>query len=242
MIGVTDPDKPRVCLALPLYSGELHFGAACGYFGAALCQKVDIVSRPSVHSSLLPSSFNGALAHALDLRDQGIVTHFAMIHADVAPRDPDWLDTLYAEMQAHDADLISTVIPIKEPNRQRTSTAIGDLAYPWEPKRFITVDDRDKYPLTFSADDVCGPGEVMLVNTGLWLADLRRPWWDDFGFELRARIQIRDGTRHAQVIPEDWQMSRHLQAAGARVFATWKVPVGHHGTDAWFNTPAKAAS
>jgi hypothetical protein len=82
---------------------------------------------------------------------------------------------------------------------------------------------------------VCGDDEVLLVNTGCFLTDLRRPWWDSFAFNFDCRIIQRDGKRIAQFNPEDWQMSRAIQSQGGRVVATWRVPVVHHGAGEWPN-------
>lgn len=225
-------DKPRVILLLPRYS-DVSFGSAKAAI-MATSGGVEQVGYIEGVVSATPHNFNGLLAAALDMRDRGEATHVAMLHSDVAP-EPGWLDVLWDELRSHRLDLISAVVPIKEPGRQRTSTAIGDEFDPWCPKRYILMGDRAGLPGTFATDDVCEPGEVLLVNTGCFLADLRRPYWDHFAFQFGCRITRRDGRRIAQLNPEDWQMSRHLHAAGAPYGATWKVELVHHGAAEWPN-------
>jgi hypothetical protein len=166
--------------------------------------------------SATTENFNICLATALDARDRGEATHVAMIHSDVAPVGP-WVSQLYNEMRLARVALISAVVRIKNPTG-RTSTAIAERADPWAPiRRFIQLDQRESMPVTFTPQDVCQGDEVLLVNTGLWLADLRMPFWDDFSFQWHDRIsRDPDGRRRVQFRPEDWELSRALDAGGLR--------------------------
>lgn len=237
-------DRPRVALAMPRY-GNVNFMSVLRFLAQCTAGDVEIPegSTISVGTSLLQHTFNECLAHALDLRDEGKVTHFAMLHSDIEPQEG-WLDILWREMQAHDADLISVVSPIKN-TEGKTSTALGAIDDPWRITRYITSYEATQLPATFGPEDVCGPGEVLLINTGCWLADLRRPWWDDFAFNIHSKItRPEQGKRYAETRPEDWEMSRSLREAGARYFATTAVRLIHYGEGGWANflpTPAPAA-
>lgn len=236
--------KPKVVLCSPVYGQvSLHWAATRHY---ATKGDVEIAEHPACSSSLLPSSFNMVLACALDLRDAGRATHMAMCHSDLqAPAG--WLDKLWAEMQYHGADFLSVVVPIKNASGD-TSTAIGRADDPWTIDRYVRLEDVNTLPPTFGPRDVCGPGEVLLVNTGLWLSDLRRPFWDSFveregGFNLHSRIVRReDGSRRVQTRPEDWELSRHMHREGARYLATWKVEVRHEGLHLWSNLAGRRES
>lgn len=224
------PERPKVYVALPHY-GNCHPGAVSAWLqpGNATVDPV-IVTRAS--TSATPHCFNICLAPALDARDRGEITHLAMIHSDVEV-SPGWVDTLYDEMLCVHATAISAVIPIKEPERSRTSTAIGDLENLWFPKRYIRTGQEKDLPRTFTQKDVCRDSEVLLINTGCLLVDLRRDYWGDFAFEFRTRIVQRDGVRVAQFAPEDWLMSRTVQEHGDLVAATYAVQATHHGESYW---------
>lgn len=228
--------KPRVALAMPFHAPTLHKGAAQGfYLWPSSGDNVEVVGLSDCVSSLLCQSFNTSLAKALDARDRGEIDYFALLHSDIEP-EPYWLDKLAGELARYQADVISAVIPIKEPAEDpRTSTAIGALDNPWYPARYVRRSDRDRLPETFGAADVCGPDEVLLINTGCMLIDLRDPFWDTFAFTIEDRITQVGGKRVAQVCPEDWRMSRQLHAAGLRYLATWSVKATHHGAAGWPN-------
>jgi hypothetical protein len=190
-------------------------------------------------SSLLPKSFNALICEAMDLRDAGKVTHFAMLHDDIWP-DNYWINTLWREMRLTGADLVSVVSPIKDQPTYRSSTAIGLKSDPWVVPRYIRPGDRKALPTTFSGVHVCGPGEELLVNTGCFLADLRHDWWDEFcgagGFNFATRITREpDGSRLSWIQPEDWRMSRFLAARGAKLAATYAVRLRHRGQAWWSN-------
>ncbi len=180
-------------------------------------------------------NFNACVAECLNLRDAGIITHMAMVHSDICA-EAGWLDILWCEMFASGADLMAAIVPIKEPTG-RTSTAIGPVSDRWQ-ARCLYLKDRDRLPETFGPESVCGPGERLLVNSGLFLADLRRPWWDaDFAFRVHDRIRKTPKGWVAESRSEDWEMSHVLQKAGARIMATWKVRVQHEGTCRFPNYP-----
>lgn len=236
---MTRPSRPRVFVAMPRYgliAPESMIGKlVASSRDAADDDAVTIVAHGDCSSSLLPHSFNLQFAEALDLRDRGEVTHFAMIHSDVAPSGY-WLNDLWRIMRTRGDDVVSAVVPIKDQVPGRTSTAVGWRSDPWSVKRFIHLDDRASMPETFGPRDVCGDDEVLLVNTGLWLADLRRPYWDRFAFGFQTRI-IKDdsGKRSAWVRPEDWEMSRMLDSESAPYSATWAVKLRHLGVYWWDN-------
>lgn len=229
--------RPKVFVGLPRY-GDIHAGAAKGFYYPS-AGGVEIVGIADAAQSLTPSAFNDLFRLALDMHDAGTATHFAMIHADVQPIANFWLDLLWKEMELYGADLMSAVIPIKAWDRDdlETSTAIGPVDDPWSITRKILVSERHTLPQTFGAADVCKPGEVLLVNTGLWITDLRHPAWRSFpGFNIVTDI-VKEGDepRRARQRSEDWEMSRHLAAHGAKVMATWRVKVAHWGVKPYRN-------
>lgn len=186
--------------------------------------------------SILPHCFNMGLAAALNERDAGAITHFAMLHSDICPA-PGWLDVLWGEMRGTGCDLVSAVVPIKvQEDNPPTSTAIGWRDEPWRDPVKLRMNQRRHTGETFGKE-IHREGEVLLVNTGCFLADLRRSWWDDFAFEFRTRLAKGENGYVAEVIPEDWQMSRVLQAAGADIRATWKVHLCHKGEADWWVMP-----
>lgn len=194
------------------------------------------VSRPTTvlvqnlpPSSLLNHSFNQAWAAALNARDWRNATHFAMLHNDIAP-DPGWLTVLLDELTSLDADVVSAVVPIKD-ERGLTSTAVyeGD---PWCRRRLSLTEVND-LPDTFCGEDA---GGKLLLNTGLWVCDLRREWCNDVCFHSAERIETGlDGKRRAEVIPEDWLFSHWLNERGAKLYATSKVRLRHIGETEFTN-------
>lgn len=235
---------PRVFIGQPQSHGQPHEECSRAKFAAidpraAPPDRIEAGGNSVVISGSLPHAFNSLLAAGLDARDAGKVTHFAMLHDDVAPRGP-WITQLWRAMRVSGADLVSAVVPIKEEPPGRTSTAVGDRSDDWLVNRYIWLGERATLPATFGQDDVCLPTEVLLVNTGCWLADLCKPWWDEFaeagGFNQASRI-VRgpDGARASEFEPEDWRMSRFLEARGCRICCTWDVPLRHGGWSWWAN-------
>lgn len=232
--------RPQVLIASPRYSQEVMAEASASRRLAednasySARWHVDVPYHLDCHGSLLCWTFNSALAEALNQRDAGVVTHFAMAHSDVCA-ERGWLNELYMRMSERGDVLISAVVPIKEHERNRTSTAIGVRGDEFEVRRHIRVDERRELPRTFSTADVAtSPDEVLLINTGLFLADLRHPFWDDFHFQINDVIKTNPetGRRQAYVSSEDWNMSRALDAAGVPYSATW-MTLKHIGITHW---------
>lgn len=226
---------PRVHLLMPHY-GPVHPGAAESFYLTGTSGSVAIAHWSKASSSILPNAFNCCLLEALQSRDEGTATHVAMIHSDIAP-EFNWIDVLYRELVQSRASVVSAVVPIKD-GSGKTSTAIGDRGDPWAIRRYIQAEDRSRLPVTFGAHHVReDPNEVLLINTGLWLADLRADWWDEFpGFEMRTRIDRDDqGKRASQSRPEDWEWSRWMADRGIDYRATWAVRLTHHGNHGYTN-------
>lgn len=218
-------EKPVVCLVQPRRGLHVSGGAAEGFYLWPASPQVDVI-RSYRGQSILDHCFNSLWCNALNLRRGAGVTHFAMIHDDVcAPAL--WVETLLAELERMEADVISVVIPIKT-QEGCTSTAI-ETDDVWQPRR-LTLHEVHALPETFTDEDV---GGELLLNTGLWLCDIRRTWVDEpepMIFDTKKRI-IRDeeGNYQAQVRSEDWEFSRAARARGARLVATRKVVLHHDG-------------
>lgn len=228
-------DKPRVVIGMPRYSSAACFEAV----QAMLCWPTkgacSVIAQLSPGTSLLNHCFNQLWAKALNLRASG-ATHFAMIHADIAP-EAGWLDTLLGELLRLDADVVSAVVPIKS-NYGLTSTALQvaeDLWGPPMPRR-LTMTEVYGLPETFGSADVNHP---LLLNTGLWVCDLTKPWCERIWFESLERIgRAPNGEFVAQCISEDWLFSARLHHEGAKLFATRKVKLTHRGERAYPNDSA----
>jgi hypothetical protein len=91
-------------------------------------------------------------------------------------------------------------------------------------------------PETFSTKDVAKEeDEILLVNTGLWIADLRHEFWDtfSFGFDDAIGLDPTNGKRVAMVCSEDWLLSRKMDEAGVPFSATWRIQTYHTGPSIW---------
>ena len=229
--------NPDVFLALPTYDNTLSVRTMWGVLdagGTVLKGERLHVAIGSIGSSLLAHGFNQLWCQGLCSKAK----YFAMMHADIGP-EPGWLATLIDELETHDADVMSVVIPIKS-NEGRYSTAIGRNY--GEPLYRMTRDDWHHLPDTFGAKELsalCGQDGDLLVNTGLWIARLDRPWNRQIWFEISTRI-INDGENmHCGVVSEDWFFSYQLAELNCKVMATKKVNVLHQGTYMWSNAPTE---
>jgi hypothetical protein len=199
---------------------------------ASLLAQISLVKRHpdwefhhfEIGTSLLATTFNLLWCHMLNLRESVGLTHFLMIHADVRPRGEEWFDTLLFEMEKNQGDVISAIIPIKD-SRGVTSTAID--TDPWCPVRLTLKQVHEQLPESWTT-----PG--LLVNTGLLLVDVSKPWVEQICFTINDKIEKdKEGIWRAYAQPEDWNFSRQCRALGARVIATRAVTVEHFGIHKW---------
>lgn len=232
---------PRCILLAPRYGDEVVADAAMSRTNATRnddCppeDRIDVAYNVSVKSSLINFGFNRLLVEALNKRDEDGVEFMAMCHSDIVAA-PGWLNHLHHILRMRGDVLVSAVVSIKEPERMRTSCAVGGRNDCFDVRRYIGVADRHALPQTFSTRDVAQEDdEVLLVNTGLWIADLSWEGWDEFAFSSRDEIRINPATgrRQAYSAPEDWQMSRFLAERGAPYSATWAIQTHHYGPSIW---------
>jgi hypothetical protein len=242
-------EKPQVFLALPIYDGTVLARAAAAFFSwPSTREHLDLV-QSMFGCSLLARTFNTLWIQALNHAERGLITHFAMLHADVAAPQF-WLDTLMEELTAREADICSVVVPIKD-MKGVTSTAIDDPANPWQPYRRLTMTEVMRLPETFTAED-CHQASLnphhgaLLVNTGCWVCDLRRPWWlgdptqnQPLCFMINDRIRRgAEGKFFVDTQSEDWYFSREAAKYGAKIIATRKVKLEHFGEAGFSNVGA----
>ena len=208
-----------VFLALP-HRGDISVGAM---MGAVQASKRQDVRLRHLSRSLLPHCFNLLWCGALNERP---VDHWAMLHDDIAPQ-PGWLDVLIAEMETHNADIMSAVVPIRD-ERGLSSTAVRHPETGW--LRRLTIHETNRLPETFDAAGAGYPGQQLLVNTGLWVCRFDRDWVERFCFREDDGIH-RDaaGKFYATVMSEDWNLSMDAADLGLKVMATRKVKLRHVG-------------
>src|SRR6185312_6699501 len=105
---------PKVLIAYPHYSESVVYDSCISKDHAEANymhpeeDAVEVFAKVGTKASLLTWSFNTALAEALNKRDEGLVTHFALHHSDVAA-DEGWLNTLFSEMRQRGDVAISAV-------------------------------------------------------------------------------------------------------------------------------------
>lgn len=232
------PTAPKIVIGMPHRDGWACYGSARA-LAATPSQKYTrwIIDQGN---SILTLTFNTLFAQALNLRDREGATHFAMLHNDVVPLEPNWVDVLMQEMEEHDLDMISAVVPIKN-EKGLTSTATDHLGYPWGVRRLTMTEVMD-LPETFTIKDVPHrePGACLLLNTGCWLMRITDPWVAGLLFRQQDRIVwcLSENGWVAQSISEDWDFSRQMVARGCRIGATRKVKLFHqlpqyHNESAW---------
>ena len=232
--------KPKVFVGLPFYGDAPVPCTLAAQVTLVNEQNVTMAGFGGQSISSLVNCFNRLWVDALNHRDRGEATHFAMIHADCQP-EPGWVDKLWAAMKARPtAAVISAVNCIKEQSENpRTSTAYSPKGSRWGATRFIRYADRAEYLAKYGptfGPETCQEGEVFLINTGCMLIDLRRDCWDGFAWEQIAGIwRDQDGVWATDFEPEDWRMSRFLAERGIDYAATWAVRVVHHGAAQWPN-------
>ncbi len=224
---------PSVYIGIPTYDGRIHKNLATALQKASADRVSKITSI--ITCSILTRGFNLLYAHALNERKNG-TSHFCLLHDDIVP-EPFWLDEMMRIMEAHGADVLSVVVPIKN-DKGLTSTAldvgVGDEDPHWRVKRLTLNEIYNDYEPTFTH-------EKLLVNTGLMLVDLQKPWVENVWFAFEDKI-IPDpkapGNFKAVGVSEDWFFSRRARELGAKLYATREISVRHAGTTEYSNSSA----
>ncbi|MHC4445225.1 MAG: hypothetical protein ACYTA5_21715 [Planctomycetota bacterium] len=243
--------RPKIFVGMPAYSKTGNWDEAWHGFIVRPTDEENLsVIQSKFSNSLLSRSFNHLYAHALGARTSQGVTHFAMLHSDVAP-EANWVDLLWEEIETLQADIVSAVMPIK--SALGLTVVAFDRPDPWMPRR-LTMTEIMRLPETFgcqaTVDMGLNPeGHRLMVGTGCWICDLRKPWVDvtDENGHLKCYFTIRDcirrnpdGSYFVGVQSEDWNFSRMVQDVDptAKVLATRKVTLNHMGEGAYPNDRA----
>lgn len=217
---------PVVALAMPRGTPAVRSrAAATAFYRASARRDVTRLEMDKTETSLAIRCFNLLWAQALDARAEYGITHFCMQHDDVCP-EPGFLDVLLDQLEATGADMLSAVIPIKNPTGC-TSTAVS-MGDPWTLRR-LTMHEVFQLPEVFGLDDIPWrrPDSQLLLNSGLWVCRFTDDWVERVCFRDQARIIRKpDGKFQAQDISEDWDWSYQLQALGLKLRAT-RLPLYH---------------
>ncbi len=216
------PPEPCVFLALPT-GGNIK---PCAAHAITVCSGKGLQVKPRWEQfGDIPHNFNVLWCEAL--MNRPTFTHFAMLHDDCAPM-AGWLDVLLEEMDRTGADVMSTVLAIKD-HRGLTTTGIR---YPgtWGTRRY-TMKELWRLPETFSIEDTAEPDKILAIGTACWICKLPEAGWvDKFpGFQNEHKIVWNAGEPSPCFDSEDWLFSDWLASQGLKVYATRKVAMGHQG-------------
>lgn len=218
----------RVYLAIPAYDGHIESTLVPPIYQSYKYGMVDYHIRGH---SLLAYNFNMLWYDAINNREKEGYTHFAMIHSDITPQD-DWLKIMLEELEKYQGDVISAVSPIKS-TQGLTSTGIQINVddHPWAVRR-LTLSEIHELPETFT-------DEHLVINTGLFVADIRKPWAEKICFTIKDRIRKKpDGKYQPQVLSEDWAFSMQVRELGGKLLSTRKVELRHYGRAGFVNSKA----
>ena len=195
-----------------------------GIIQATMNPEIKTILRTCDCSSLT-RTFNTLWCYALNGRPD--ITHFAMIHDDICPQ-PGWLDILMAIMEKNNLDAISAISPQKT-TEGKTSTAFGTATLGSKQKILSMREAFETDPIITHPD--------ILINTGLLLVDMRKPWVEKVCFKFESDIvKGEDGMFSPVEISEDWLFSREAKAFGAKIAATRSVELKHIGRAAYINS------
>jgi hypothetical protein len=231
----------KVLIAVPAYGQGVTWGAARAVWRFATREHRFDVAQSS--TSLITMNCNTLWCAALNMRASHELEWFAMLHTDVEPMEW-WIDTLIAEAVNHGADLMSTVIPLKNFTGS-TSTGIANAGSAFGQFCRLTLSQirHPSFPDTFGIEEavealarlpeplrvVGAPSEQLLVNTGCFVCRITRPWAEKVWFEQTDGIELRNGMWSPLSQPEDWNFARRVSANGGKVMATRLVKVIHRG-------------
>lgn len=261
-----------VCLVQPSTGRAFPCKGAAKAFYLPTSRNVRRLEREA-STSMLTRSFNMLTCEALNHyhgtggRPAHQFGYLAMLHDDVVPDEPErledgtlgpaWLDTMLDELDRTGADLLSSVVPIKnECALTSTAVEVGDF---YSPRR-LTMQEVMRLPETFTAADVpwAGPDARLLVNTGCWVARFDPAVWEKFvdpewcadggraGWRDWNTVRRVNGEWVAYDQAEDWGCAREFHRLGMKVMATRKVGLYHehpqyHNRSDWGTWPTDLA-
>lgn len=220
----------KVYLGIPTHDGRVNQGVVNAIFSAG----PGLAKSQIETGSALTTNFNKLYCAALNERKEGI-THFCMLHEDVWPKTPLWLTKLVNLMNHKQADMLSAVIRLKdESGLTSTALEIPDASqYNGFRGKKLTLDEiYEKYPATFT-------DPLILLNTGLMLLDIRKPWADKVWFEFKDSIANDKGFYFPVALSEDYGFSRMWRSHGGSLYATTEIEVTHNGNGKFGNRPTK---
>lgn len=232
MNGPTKLEKKNIMIAAPSYDGRIEVGTSFCITRAAIKEEHNCVVNTSETSSNT-GGFNNLWCEALNDRKHGL-THFAMIHVDVVA-EHGWLDKMIELMDKYCADVMSAIIPIKS-RAGFVSTAIDQSnGAAMGTKEHYDISALNLHEVHRMADKTF-TDENILINTGLMLVDMRKPWVEKMCFRFENDIiKIGDEFKPFQV-SEDWHFSREAKKLGAKLYATREISVKHMGRAAYVNS------
>lgn len=238
---------------MPRGGPEIIYGAGRGLNHAS--QGSFDISLADAQGASWERNWNGAWYDALNRRDSGEVTHFAIMHADIAPA-VGWLDVYLAEMTRLNMAYVTAVVPFRDFSGI-TSVGIDNMEDNYCPRRLV-MKEIMRLPETFVYEDCLrtipnvSAGSRLICNTGLLLIDLDKHKWGNWHDKVNwTFVHKRDitteplaqsdgstlpvGYRFYSMLSEDWEFSRRLHEMHVPYCATRKVPLHHVGQWQWSN-------
>lgn len=210
----------KIQISSPSYDGRISTGAMAGIMQATMNPDLQTILR-TCDCSALTRVFNTLWCYALN--DRPNTTHFAMIHDDIVPQ-PGWLDIMVKIMDEKKCDVLSVIVP------QKTMQGVTSTAWDKGGYAIQRMTIKEAYNM-----DVTVGGDDLLINTGLMLVDMRKPWVEEMVFRFEDDIIKKDGKFMPVEISEDWYFSREAKKRGAVLMATRAVQVNHMGRAAYTN-------
>lgn len=214
-----------IFVGIPTYKSDMNVGLLFPLLQGSKKHKLEFANSDT---SATCFSFNKLWIDALDLWEQGKISHFLMVHSDIVPESY-FVDKMMAILERSGADVLSAIVPIKN-NAGLTSTAMeeawGDEDPRWRVRR-VTMHEAHALPKTWTHD-------LVLLNTGLMLVKMG-DWCKEIHFHFDDAIIQYRGRRHPVCFPEDWNFSRDAKKLGAKLYATREVCVTHMGDTGYVN-------
>ena len=228
-----------ILIGVPTYDDRVMSGLAMALMGEQHQPRCVPYSVAFKQASLLAFAHNELLCIALNNRPD--ITHLLLIHADVLPV-PGFIGQMWDDMVRANADVLSALLPIKDTKGLTSTALLPSLAEARRPgrreykRRRLTMQESEQLPEVFTVTDLqklfSEPSEdaALLVNTGLMLIDVRKPWIEQAHFEINDAIYRNEaGLFYPDVEPEDWHFSRQIADLGVRVAVTRRVQARHVG-------------